>query len=264
MLHENLLISISLLVAVFLLVMLGEKLRISYPIFLVLSGLIISFIPGIPLIEISPDMIFLIFLPPLLYEAAWFTSWKDFCKWKRPILFLAFGLVFFTSFIVAYISYLLIPGFTLALGFLLGAIVSPPDAVAATSVLKNLKIPRRLNTILQGESLVNDASSLIVFKFALIASVSGTFVFHKAVVDFFMVTFMGIFLGVALGYLFYIVHRWLPTSANINTAFTLITPYAMYLTSEQLGYSGVMAVVSGGLFLIAVANFSIIVHVYKL
>nr|WP_311136675.1 cation:proton antiporter [Hymenobacter cellulosilyticus] len=151
-LHENILLVLGLLFAMLLLVMLGQKLRISYPIFLVLAGLALSFVPGLPLIVIDPDLIFLIFLPPLLYQAAWDTSWKDFWRWKRPIALLAFGLVFFTSTIVAYVSQAMIPGFTLALGFLLGGIISPPDAVAATSVLKGIKVPRRVTSILEGKA----------------------------------------------------------------------------------------------------------------
>src|SRR6478609_2232697 len=137
MIHDNLLLVLSLLFVVFMLVMLGQKLRISYPIFLVLGGLLIGFIPGIPQVVINPEMVFLIFLPPLLYEAAWNTSWHDFWKYKRPIGLLGFGLVIFTSSVVAFVSSSMIPGFTLALGFLLGGVISPPDAVAATSVLKN-------------------------------------------------------------------------------------------------------------------------------
>ncbi len=249
MLHENLLLIISLLFAVSMLVMLGQKLRISYPIFLVIGGLLISLIPGIPTITIDPDLVFLIFLPPLLYEAAWYTSWQSFWKWKRPIGLLGFGLVLFTSCIVAWFSSEMIPNFTLALGFLLGGIISPPDAVAATSVLKGLKIPKRVVTILEGESLVNDASSLIVFRFALAAVTSGSFVFQKAATSFFLVTVMGIVIGLVVAHLFYAIHRWLPTSSNIDTALTFMAPYFMYITAEHFHFSGVMAVVTGGLFL---------------
>jgi Na+/H+ antiporter len=249
MLHENLLLIISLLFAVSMLVMLGQKLRISYPIFLVIGGLLISLIPGIPTITIDPDLVFLIFLPPLLYEAAWYTSWQNFWKWKRPIGLLGFGLVLFTSCIVAWFSSEMIPNFTLALGFLLGGIISPPDAVAATSVLKGLKIPKRVVTILEGESLVNDASSLIVFRFALAAVTSGSFVFQKAATSFFLVTVMGIVIGLVVAHLFYAIHRWLPTSSNIDTALTFMAPYFMYITAEHFHFSGVMAVVTGGLFL---------------
>lgn len=249
MLQKDILLILSLLFSVFMLVMLGQKLRISYPIFLVIGGLLISFIPGIPAFSISPDLIFLIFLPPLLYEAAWYTSWSDFWKCKRPIALLGFGLVIFTSCIIAFVSNSLIPGFTLALGFLLGGIISPPDAVAATSILKSVKMPKRALVILQGESLVNDASSLIVFRFALATVISGTFVLEKAATDFFLVTLMGIVIGLFVAHFFYWVHRWLPTGPSIDTALTFMSPYFMYIGAEHFHYSGVMAVVSGGLYL---------------
>jgi NhaP-type Na+/H+ or K+/H+ antiporter len=177
-----------------------------------LAGLGISFLPGIPILHLDPELIFLIFLPPLLYEAAWYTSWNQFWKWKRPIALLAFGLFFFTSTVVAYFSVYLIPGFSLALGFLLGGIISPPDAVAAASVLKGMPVPRRLLTILEGESLVNDASSLIVFKFALMAVVTGVFSMKVAVGQFFIVAGLGIVLGLVGAALIYQVHRFLPTT----------------------------------------------------
>ncbi|TDB68235.1 Na+/H+ antiporter [Arundinibacter roseus] len=249
MIHEYLLLIVSMLLAVLLLVMLGQSLKISYPIFLVIAGLLISFIPGIPYIQIDPELVFLIFLPPILYEAAWFTSWHDFWKWKRPISLLAFGLVFITSTVIAFVSEAMIPGFTLALGFLLGGIISPPDAVAATSVLKGTQIPKRLLTILEGESLVNDASSLIVFKFALAAILTGQFIMQKAVTDFFLLAGMGIVVGLAVAMLMYLIHKYLPTNPNIDTALTLLTPYVMYIGAEHFHFSGVMAVVSGGLFL---------------
>ncbi len=249
MVQESLLLILSLLFLVFLLSMLGQKLKISYPILLVIGGLLISLIPGIPNITLSPEIVFLLFLPPLLYEAAWYTSWNDFWKLKRPILLLAFGLVVFTSVIIAYLSSAMIPGFTLALGFLLGGIISPPDAVAATSVLKGIKLPKRIVTILEGESLINDASSLIVFRFALAAVMTGQFAFNSAVGNFFVVTVMGIIIGLAIAFIFYLFHRYLPTTADIDTALSIMAPYIMYLAAEHFHYSGVMAVVTGGLFL---------------
>ncbi|HEX8328988.1 MAG TPA: Na+/H+ antiporter [Hymenobacter sp.] len=249
MLHENLLLILGLLFAVFLLVMLGQKLRISYPIFLVLGGLVMGFVPGLPRIAIEPDLIFLIFLPPLLYEAAWNTSWRDFWRWRRPIGLLAFGLVLFTSVIVAYVSRAMIPGFTLALGFLLGGIISPPDAVAAASVLKGIKVPKRVMAILGGESLLNDASSLIVFRFALAAVLSGSFVWQDAALSFAVTSSMGLVVGVGVAYVFYLIHKYLPTTPSINTALTLMAPYVMYLLAEEFHFSGVLAVVSGGLLM---------------
>ena len=247
--QENILFVLVLLFAMFMLVMLAQKLKISYPIFLVLAGLAISFLPGVPRIELEPELIFLIFLPPLLYEAAWYTSWNDFWKWRRPIGMMAFGLVFFTSVIVAYVSSAMIPGFTLALGFLLGGIISPPDAVAATSVLKNIKIPARFTRVLEGESLINDASSLIVFRFALAAVISGQFSFTEAVGQFFSAAIMGVLIGLAIAHVMYVVHRFLPTTPSIDATLTLMSPYFMYIAAEHFHFSGVMAVVSGGLFL---------------
>ncbi|MGH1518065.1 Na+/H+ antiporter [Chryseobacterium sp. JK1] len=247
--HEKLLLILGLLLVVMLLVMLAQRIKIAYPIFLVLGGLGISIIPGVPVLKLDPDIIFLIFLPPLLYEAAWYTSWNDFWKWKRPSSLLAFGLVFLTSLVVAYTSQMLIPGFTLALGFLLGGIVSPPDAVAATTVLKGLKVPKRTIAILEGESLINDASSLIVFRFALAAVVTGAFSMHEATGQFFWVAGMGIVVGIVGAHIFYAIHRFLPTTPAIDAALTVMTPYILFLSAEHFHFSGVMAVVSGGLFM---------------
>ena len=246
--HNRLLI-LALLFSVFMMVMVAKKLKVAYPIFLVIAGLVISLLPGIPEVELDPELVFLIFLPPLLYEAAWYTSWNDFWKWKRPIALLAFGLVFATSLIVAYLSQAMIPGFTLALGFLLGGIISPPDAVAATSVLKGLPIPKRIVSILEGESLVNDASSLIVFRFALAAILTGSFSMNVAVGQFFLVAGMGIVCGLIGGGIMYLIHRFLPTTSAIDAALTIMTPYILYLGAEQFHFSGVMAVVTGGLFI---------------
>lgn len=247
--HEQLLLILGLLLLVMMLVMLAQRIKIAYPIFLVLAGLGISLIPGVPVLKLDPEIIFLIFLPPLLYEAAWYTSWNDFWKWKRPISLLAFGLVFLTSLVVAYTSQMLIPGFTLALGFLLGGIVSPPDAVAATTVLKGLKVPKRTIAILEGESLINDASSLIVFRFALAAVMTGTFSMHEATGQFFLVAGMGIVVGIVGAHVFYAIHRFLPTTPAIDAALTVMTPYILFLSAEHFHFSGVMAVVSGGLFM---------------
>ncbi|HEY6902307.1 MAG TPA: Na+/H+ antiporter [Puia sp.] len=248
MLQDNLLVIITLLFAVSMLSMLSQKLHISYPIFLVIAGLLISLIPGIPRIALDPNIVFIIFLPPLLYASAWYTSWHDFWKNRRPISMLAFGLVIFTSCAVAVVSNYMIPNFSLAFGFLLGGIISPPDAVAATSVLQNLKMPKRVVTVLEGESLVNDASSLIVFRFALATIFTGKFLLWKAGVDFAVVVFLGIAIGLIIGNIIYAIHRWLPTTSSIDTVITLLSPYLMYIAAEHFHASGVLAVVSGGLF----------------
>jgi Na+/H+ antiporter len=247
--HQDLLLVIGLLFAITVLTPLGARLHVAQPLVLVLAGLALAFVPGLPAVTLAPDLVFLIFLPPLLYEAAWFTSWREFRRWRRSILMLAFGLVLFTSVIVGYVTSAVIPGVTLAMGFLLGGIVSPPDAVAATSVLKGLRIPKRATTILEGESLVNDASSLIVFRFALAAVVTGHFSVLEATRQFVVVTVGGVIVGVALAALICQLHRSLTTTPAIDTALTVMSPYVMYIAAEELHWSGVMSVVSGGLFL---------------
>jgi len=247
---HHLVIQLTILVAVILfIVMLAQKIKIAYPILLVLAGLPLGFVPALSGIEIKPDLIFVIFLPPLLYEAAWNTSWKDLWKWRRVIISFAFPIVIITSCVVAFVSSALIPGFTLATGFLLGGIISPPDAVSASAILKNIKVPKRFVTIVEGESLMNDASSLVVFRFALAAVATGSFVFSHAATSFVLVIVMGILIGIAVGIVFYTIHRWLPTTTNIDIVLTFITPYAMYMIAEEFNFSGVLAVVSGGLFL---------------
>lgn len=249
MLQNNVLLILSLLFVVSMLSMLSQKLKISYPIFLVVAGLLISLIPGTPTISLEPEIVFIIFLPPLLYSAAWYTSWNDFWTNRRPIGLLSIGLVIFTSAAIAFTAHAMIPGFSLAMGFLLGGIVSPPDAIAATSVLQGLKVPKRVITILEGESLVNDASSLIVFRFALAAILTGQFTLWKAGGEFIMVSLMGIVLGLLFALVEYAIHKYLPTTPSIDTAITLITPYLMYITAEHFHFSGVLAVVAGGLFM---------------
>jgi len=160
------------------------KLKIAYPILLVIAGLLVSFVPGLPTVKIDPNLIFFIFLPPLLFEAAWNVSFKEMKKWWRIITSFAFLVVFFTALSVAVITNHFIPGFTIALGFLLGGIVSPPDAVSTAAITKFVKIPRSTTTILEGESLLNDASSLIIFRFALIAIGTGQFIWQEAATTF--------------------------------------------------------------------------------
>jgi len=238
-----------MLFVITLLTMLSRKLKISYPIFLVIAGLLISVIPGVPRIRISPELVFLIFLPPILFSAAWNIPWADFRRLRRSISMLGFGLVFFTSTLIAYLSHSLIPGFTLALGFVLGGIISPPDAVAATAILKDQKIPHKVLSLLEGESLINDASSLVVFRFALLAVITGTFRIWDASKDFFLLAGVGIFIGLAIGGIIYLIHRYFPTTTEIDAALTLLAPFVMYLVAEEFHFSGVLSVVAGGLFL---------------
>lgn len=240
---------IVLVLTILALVMLANRLKIGYPIVLVIGGLLLSFTSMFSNITIDPDLVFFLFLPPLLYEAAWTTSWKQFWKFRRVIMSFAFPIVIITSCVVAYVSKALIPGFTLSLGFLLGGIISPPDAVSATAIMRNQKVPKGLSSVIEGESLLNDASSLIVFRFALASVITGLFNFREASVEFLLVIVMGVLIGLAVGAVFYAIHRWLPTTSSIEIVLTLLTPYCMYYAAEHFHYSGVLAVVSGGFLL---------------
>jgi monovalent cation/hydrogen antiporter len=240
---------VALILIILGLDMVANKLRIAYPIILVLGGLVISFTSAFTNINIDPETVFFIFLPPLLYEAAWQVSWKEFWKWRRVITSFAFPIVIITSCVIAFVSNALIPGFTLALGFLLGGIISPPDAISATTIMRRVKVPKATVSIIEGESLLNDASSLIVFRFALAAVITGQFHFGQATGNFFLVVIVGILIGLAVGYIFYYIHRLLPTTSNIEIVLTLVTPYCMYYAAEHFHFSGVLSVVSGGLLL---------------
>ncbi|MGE5394318.1 MAG: Na+/H+ antiporter [Candidatus Saccharibacteria bacterium] len=240
---------IYLILIILALVMISNKLKLAYPLILVLGGLVLGFTTSFSKITIDPEMIFFLFLPPLLYEAAWQISWKEFVRWKRVIISFAFPIVILTSCVVALVSNTIIPGFTLALGFLLGGIVSPPDAVSATTIMRQVNVPKTLVSITEGESLLNDASSLIVFRFALAAIITGQFNFQQAATSFVLVIVMGALIGLAMGLMFYSIHRWLPTTPSIDIILTLVTPYCMYFPAEHFHFSGVLAVVCGGLFL---------------
>jgi Na+/H+ antiporter len=240
---------LAMVAAIVLLEMWAEKLKIAYPILLVVGGLLVSFVPGLPVVKINPDLIFFIFLPPLLFEAAWSVSFKEMKKWWRIIGSFAFLVVFFTAFSVAIVTNYFIPGFTIALGFLLGGIVSPPDAVSTGAIMKFVRIPKSTAAILEGESLLNDASSLIIFRFALVAVGTGQFIWQQAALSFLWMVLGGVGIGLLLGWLFVQAHKRLPTDAPSDIALTLIEPYFMYWIAEQVHSSGILAVVSGGLFM---------------
>lgn len=250
---------ILLIFLILLLVMAAQKLKVASPLLLVAGGLLLSWIPALSHIQIDPELIFLVFLPPLLYEAAWYTSWKEMWRWRRVISVFAILIVILTSGVVALVSWAWIPGFTLALGFLLGGIVSPPDAISATSVMRMVRVPKRLTHILEGESLLNDASSLVIYRFALVAVDTGRFVFHDALGNFLLVIVMGVATGVVIGLIYMAIHRWLPTTPDIDIVLTLTAPYVMYLAAESLHFSGVLSVVCGSLFL-STRSYQILSH----
>lgn len=227
----------------------ADNLRIPDSILLVVAGLGISFIPSLPQLSLDPAIVFLLFLPPVLYHAASQTSWHDFKTEIGPISTLAIALVFLTTVAVATASYFLIPGFTWPMAFVLGAIVSPPDAVAATNITRGLGLNRRIVTILEGESLVNDASALVAYRYAIAAVGTGVCVLWQAGLHFIFVVCGGIIAGIVVGYLLIQVHKRILNNSTLSTSLTLLTPFIAYLTAERFHTSGVLAVVSAGLLI---------------
>ena len=216
-------------------------------ILLVIGSLVLSFLPGLPSVILDPTVVFTLFLPPILFAAAYFTSWRDFKKNRRPIFLLAFGLVLFTTVLVAGALRVLGLGVSWPVAFLLGAIVSPPDASAATAIIGKLGVPRRLVTVIEGESLVNDATALVAYRFALAAIVTGSFSIGEAALRFVLVAAGGAAVGfcVAAAGIF-ILQRL--NNSTAETTLTLITSFAAYILAEHLGFSGVISTVVGGLY----------------
>jgi Na+/H+ antiporter len=246
---HNLSIIIVLLAIVTVLAQFTDKIKIPYPILLVFAGIGVGLIPGLPIISLDPDVVFLLFLPPVLYAAAWTTSWPDFKAAARPITLLATGCVLFTTTMVAAVAHYCIPGFGWPESFVLGAIISPPDAVAAAAATKGLDLPRRVTTILEGESLVNDATGLIAYRYAIATVATGNFIFWLAGINFFYVAGVGVLVGVAIGFIFLWVHKFTPDNPMTDTTLTFLTPYTAYLVAEEFHTSGVLAVVVAGLIL---------------
>ncbi len=224
----------------------AEKFRFPYPILLIVAGIAIGFAPSVPKIEINPDIVFLIFLPPLLYDAAFNISFNDFKTHLNTIGTLAITLVFLTTLGIAVVARYLVPGMTWPLAFVLGAILSATDAVAAMSITKGLGISHKTNTILEGESLVNDASALVAYRFA-VAAVSGTaFVFWKAGLQFVLLLGGGFVVGSLMSRLIFLL-KFVKDSTMIIISFLLLLPFVTYLLAEELHVSGVIAVVTLGL-----------------
>jgi len=238
---------VGLLVAVTALVWLAGRLRVPYPILLTLGGLCIALVPGLPEVPLRPDVVFLLILPPILYSAGLNTTWRDFRANLRPITLLAVGLVLATTVAVAVVAHALL-GLPWAAAFALGAIVSPPDAVAATTIMERLRIPKRIVTVLEGESLVNDATALVAYRFAVAAALTGTFSAGDAAVRFAVVAVGGVLIGLAVGALIAWARGRL-RDAGVDTLVSIATPFVAYLPAEWAGASGVLAAVAAGLYI---------------
>ncbi len=247
--HAVELVFLLLLLFVVAFASLARKLQLPYPIVLVIAGLALSFMPGIPKITLSPDVIFLAVLPPLLYSAAWLTSWRDFSYNIVSILLLAFGLVGFTVLGVAEAAHWSFAPFDFRLGFVLGAVVATTDAIAATSIAKRIGLPQRIVDVLEGESLVNDATGLLALEFGVAMVVQGqTPTLASGFLRLIYLIAIGIAIGLAIALIVERLHRHLD-DGPIEIILTIMVPYAAYLAAESAKSSGVLAVVACGLYL---------------
>ena len=242
------------LVLLFLLTVLqvlGRRLPWPMPITYLLGSIAVTFWPGFPRIELDPGFFFLCFVPPLLFADGWLMPLRDFMESKRPILLLSVGLVIFTTLAVGLTAHLLMPDLPLAMAFALGAVVSPTDAVAVGAITHRLKVPARLTAVLNGESLMNDATGLVAFKVALAAVIAGSFSLKAAALDFVILAAGGVGLGLLLAYAIGKLRDFLLSTQNADSQFevtlSLLTPFAVYLAAEASGVSSILAVVAAGL-----------------
>jgi Na+/H+ antiporter len=227
--------------------LLARRISVAPAILLLLAGIVLAFVPGMPTLELPPDLVLLLVLPPLIYSASVAMSWREFRHNLRPIILFAVGCVIFTAFAVAAATHYLI-GLPWGVGFLLGAIVAPPDAVAPLAVARRLGIPRRILVVLEGEGLANDATALILYRFALAAILSGTFSLSKAMETFGAIVAGEIAFGAAIGWLSLRVRHW-ARDPQVEITLSLITPYVAYWLPEHFGGSGVIATVTCGLYM---------------
>jgi monovalent cation/hydrogen antiporter len=240
-------ILLVLMVVVAALTVLARTVGVPYPIVLVLGGLVLGFLPGLPEIELPPDIVLVLFLPPLLYHAAFFSSPRELKADARGISLLAVGLVLVTLAAIAVTAYALIDGLPWAAAFALGAIVSPTDPLAATAIARRLGVPRRIVTVLEGESLVNDSTALVAYRIALAALAGGSFVVWSAGLRFVASAVGGVVIGLLVGWVIAEIRRRLD-DPPVEIVVTLMTGFAAYIPAEELGVSGVLAAVTAGLF----------------
>jgi monovalent cation/hydrogen antiporter len=243
---------VSILAGIVALALLAKRLKVPYPVVFVLGGLVVATIPGIPTIALQPDLVFLLFLPALIFGDGWTTDYRSFKRYAQPIFMLAIGLVIFTSLAVAYTAHWLI-GLPIALGFVLGGILSPTDAVATDAIAEEVGLPRRLMTLIGGESLINDATGLVIYRFALVAVATGAFSLLDATMRFVYVAGVGVAVGIVVGWLIakitVAIRKAGLSDSLIAVSISLVAPFALYVPADLIGASGVLAALSGGIFL---------------
>jgi Na+/H+ antiporter len=236
-----------LMLAATLLVRLADYGKVPAPIVLVLGGLAIAFVPGLPTIELDPDVIFLLFLPPLVFSAGWRTSPRELRTVMRPLAMLAVGLVFLTAGVVAVVAHALVPGLGWAEAAVLGAILAPTDAVAAIAVFRRVGGPERVRLLVEGESMINDGTALVLYSIAVGVATGGAFSLSSATLEFVAVSLGGIAIGLAVGWLAIRVIRR-QADASFVVVLTLLTAYGAYIGAEEAHVSGILAAVVAGLY----------------
>jgi CPA1 family monovalent cation:H+ antiporter len=241
-------LTLFLMAAVLVLEVAARRLRMPPAAAFILGGIALALVPGVPELELDPNLVLVLFLPPLLQSSAYFTSWRDFRADIRLILALSVGAVAFTTFFVGVVAHAVVPFLPWAACFALGAIVSPPDAVAAKAVLQRVRLPRRLNLLLEAESLVNDASGLVLYRFAVVASLTGVFSGGAAVASFALLAVGGIGIGILFGLAAAMLLRRLQDS-HLATVATFLIAWVSYIGAETVGVSGVLSTVACGLIM---------------
>jgi monovalent cation/hydrogen antiporter len=226
----------------------AERLTVPYAAVLVVGGLLLALVPGLPQVTLPPDVLFLVFIPPLLYAGAIAFPLRDFRREIGPILRLSVIMVLVSTAVVAVVAHALHPSFTWAAAITLGAIISPPDPVAVLSVLRSLRMPRQIVSILEGEGLLNDATALVAYRLAVTAAVTGVFSASQAAMQFLLGAAVGIAIGLLIGAIVVRVHRITRMVPVVSNTVSLLTPFASYLLADLVGASGVLAVVATGLY----------------
>ena len=226
----------------------AERLTIPYATVLVVGGFLLALVPGTPRVTLDPDVLFLVFIPPLLYGGAISFPFRDFKRELGPIIRLSVVMVVVSTAAVAAIAHALHPAFTWSAAIVLGAIVSPPDPVAVLSVMRSLRVPRSVTSILEGEGLLNDATALVIYRLAVVAAVTGAFSLSQAALQFLLAAGGGIVIGLVIGILATHVHRVTRMVPVVSTTISLLTPFASYLLADLVGVSGVLAVVTTGMY----------------
>jgi Na+/H+ antiporter len=226
----------------------ARRFAVPQPALLVLGGAALALVPGLPRPRLNPDLIFLVFVPPLIYYASANAPVREFTRNSRPILFLSVGLVLVTTAAVAVVGHALWPKFTWATAFVLGAVVSAPDPVAAMAVMRPLRAPAALSAVLEGEGIFNDATAFVAYRIALAAAVTGTFSLAKAGLEFMWTGSLGVAVGLVMGWVLIELRRRVQNEPLVDNSIALLSPFAVYVPAEALGASGILAVVAAGLY----------------